>query len=119
MGFIHVPVSVGLLLGGGPRYDAEFLVDTGALDSMMPASALRQLGVEPEGANTYELADGSLREYEFAYVRMEFMGTSVVSRILFGPEQASPLLGVMALEGAGITIDPASHRLHKMPALRL
>jgi clan AA aspartic protease len=119
VGFIHVPVSVGPLSGKGLRYDADFLVDTGALDSMTPASALRQLGVEPEGTNTYELADGSLHEYQFAYARMHFMGTSIISRVLFGPEGTSPLLGVMALEAAGITIDPASHRLHKMPALRL
>ena len=119
MGFIHVPVTVGPLIGQGVRYDADFLVDTGALDSMVPASALQQLGVEPEGVNTYELADGSRRDYQFAYARMEFMGTSVVSRVLFGPEEAAPLLGVLALEAAGITIDPVSHRLHRMPALRL
>ena len=119
MGFIHVPVSVGPLIGQGLRYDADFLVDTGALDSMMPASTLREIGIEPEGANTYELADGSLREYQFAYARMEFMGTSVVTSVLFGPEVASPLLGVLALEAAGITIDPVGHRLKKMPARRL
>jgi clan AA aspartic protease len=106
-------------MGNVPRYDAEFLVDTGALDSMLPASALRAIGIEPEGVNTYELADGSLRQYQFAYARMELMGASIVSRVLFGPEEASPLLGVLALEGAGITIDPASHRLRRMPALRL
>jgi predicted aspartyl protease len=119
VGFIHVPVSVGPLIGQGSRYEADFLVDTGALDSMMPASALRQVGIEPEGANTYELADGSLREYQFAYTRMEFMETSVVSSVLFGPEGTSPLLGVLALEAAGMTIDPVSHRLKKMPARRL
>lgn len=119
VGFIHVPVTVGPLIGQGVRYDADFLVDTGALDSMVPASALQQLGVEPEGVNTYELADGSRRDYQFAYARMEVMGTSVVSRVLFGPEEAAPLLGVLALEAAGITIDPVSHRLHRMPALRL
>jgi len=119
VGFIHVPVSVKPLTGKGERYEASFLVDTGALDSMAPASALRGIGIEPEGVNTYELADGSLHDYPFAFARLELLGSLVVSRILFGPEEAAPLLGVLALEAAGITIDPVSHRLHKMPALRL
>ena len=119
VGFIHVPVSVKPLTGGTLRYEASFLVDTGALDCLLPASALLGIGVEPEGVNTYELADGSLHDYSFAFARLELLGSSVVSRILFGPEDAAPLLGVLALEAAGITIDPASHRLHKMPALRL
>ena len=119
VGFIHVPVSVKPLTGKGERYEASFLVDTGALDSMVPGSALRGIGIEPEGVNTYELADGSLHDYPFAFARLELLGSLVVSRILFGPESAAPLLGVLALEAAGITIDPVSHRLHKMPALRL
>jgi predicted aspartyl protease len=119
VGFIHVTVSVKPLTGRGPNYEASFLVDTGALDCLVPGSALRGIGIEPEGVNTYELADGSLRDYEFAYARLELLGSSAVSRILFGPETAAPLLGVLVLEAAGITIDPASHRLHKMPALRL
>ena len=119
VGFIHVPVSVKPLTGGTLSYEASFLVDTGALDCLLPASALRGIGIEPEGVNTYELADGSLHDYSFAFARLELLGSSVVSRILFGPEDAAPLLGVLALEAAGITIDPASHRLHKMPALRL
>jgi len=119
VGFVNVPVTVKPLVGQGGPFEATFLVDTGALDSMAPASALRNIGIEPEGVNTYELADGSLREYAFAFARLEVLGATVVSRILFGPEEATPLLGVLALEAAGITIDPASHRLHKMPALRL
>lgn len=118
MGFVNVPVTVKPLVGQGGPFEATFLVVRGH-SPLAPASALRNIGIEPEGVNTYELADGSLREYAFAFARLEVLGATVVSRILFGPEEATPLLGVLALEAAGITIDPASHRLHKMPALRL
>jgi predicted aspartyl protease len=84
-----------------------------------PATALRRIGLEPDGTNTYELADGSFRDYAFTCARLDFMGSTVVSRIVFGPDEAEPLLGVLALEAAGIEVDPANQRLKKLPALRL
>ena len=39
--------------------------------------------------------------------------------VIFGPDDAEPLLGVTALESAGITVDPASRALKKLPAIRL
>lgn len=119
VGFIHVPVTVTLVIGGSKQYGAEFLIDTGALDAVAPSRELHRIGLKPDGVNTYELADGSLRDFAFAFARLTFMGTVVICRVLFGPDDASPLLGVMALESAGVVIDPANRRLRKRPALPL
>ncbi len=43
------------------------------------------------------------------------MGTSVI----FGLAGAEPILGVTALESAGIEVDPRTQRLKKLPAIRL
>ena len=45
--------------GGGDRVEAEALVDTGASDSMFPASLLSGLHLEPRSQVTYALADGT------------------------------------------------------------
>lgn len=119
VGFIHVPVTVTSVIGGGNQSDAEFLIDTGALDAVAPSRELHRIGLKPDGVNTYERADGRLRDFEFAFARLTFMGTVVLCRVLFGPDDASPLLGVMALESAGVVIDPANRRLRKLPALPL
>ena len=119
VGFIHVPVSVKAPGGSGDRYDALFLIDTGAIDSMAPSSALRAVGIHPVGRKTYELADGSRAEYAFGLAQIEFMGEITAGRVIFGPEGMEPFLGVMALEAGGVTIDPATQTLRKLPAVRL
>ena len=119
VGFIYVPVSVTTPAGSENRYDAPFLVDTGAIDSMAPSSELRRVGIEPVGRKTYELADGSREEYAFGLARIEFMGEITAGRVIFGPEGIEPFLGVTALEAAGVTIDPATQTLKKLPAVRL
>ena len=67
----------------------------------------------------YELSDGTLHEYEFGLVRIEFMGEVTAGRVIFGPDEAEPLLGVTALESVGITIDPAGRTPKRLPAIPL
>ena len=47
------------------------------------------------------------------------MGEVTAGRVIFGPEGAEPILGVMALESVGITVDPASRTLKRLPAIPL
>jgi len=116
---IHIPVSVKAPGRSPDYYDALFLVDTGAIDSMAPSDELRRAGIEPIGRKTYELADGTRHEYHFGIAQMEFMGEITAGRVIFGPEGVEPFLGVTALEAAGVTIDPSTQTLKKLPAVRL
>lgn len=119
VGFIHIPVSLKVPGESEVRYDAEFLVDTGATDSMAPASQLARAGIRPVGKLAYELADGRVAEYEFGLAQIEFMGEITAGRVIFGPDGIEPLLGVTALESAGIVIDPRTGRLSRLPAIPL
>ena len=119
MGLIHVLVTLRSFGPVDAAYEAGFLVDTGATDSMAPTSALRRIGVAPVGRMVYELADGSAHEYEFGLARIEFMGEVTAGRVLFGPDGVEPLLGVTALESVGITIDPVTQTLKRLPAIPL
>ena len=104
---IHVTVSLRASQKSRKKYEAVFLVDTGATDSMAPASKLRQAGISRSGRMTYELANGQTIEYDFGLAEIEFMGEITSGRIIFGPDDAEPLLGVTALESVGISVDPA------------
>jgi len=119
MGLTHVTVALTVMGKQNGRFEAEFLVDTGATDSLAPGKQLRKIGVKPIGTTVYELADGTLHEYEFGLVRIEFMGEVTAGRIIFGPDDAEPLLGVTALESVGITVDPANRTLKRLPAIPL
>lgn len=119
MGLIHVTVTLRAREKSRKKYQADFLVDTGATDSMAPASALRKAGIRPRGRMAYELADGSTVEYQFGLAEIEFMGDVTSGRIIFGPDGCEPLLGVTALESVGIMVDPASQKLKRLPAIPL
>ena len=82
----------------------------------MPADALKKAGVQVEGSDTYELASGELVEYPFGFGRVSFLGDETVTRIIFGPADCEPLIGVVTLESMGIGVDPVSRTLKRMSA---
>jgi clan AA aspartic protease len=119
MGLTKVTTKIISLENGQAEYEALFLVDTGATDSLAPADELRKIGVQERGKMSYELADGTVREYPFGLVRIEFMGEITAGRVIFGPSDAEPILGVTALESVGISIDPVHKTLKRLPAIPL
>jgi clan AA aspartic protease len=119
MGLTHVTVKLRSLGAANGIYEADFLVDTGATDCLAPASELVGVGLQPIGRTVYELADGSLQEYPFGLVEITFMGEVTAGRVIFGPDNAEPILGVTALESVGITVDPATRTLKRLPAIPL
>lgn len=47
------------------------------------------------------------------------MDEITAGRVIFGPDNAEPILRVTALESVGITIDLASRTLKRLPAIPL
>ena len=119
MGLTHVTTTILRLSGGGRGYTADFLVDTGAVDCLAPGKALRKAGIQVEGKKIYELADGSPVEMEYGFARVRLLGEETVTPIIFGPEESEPLLGVLALEGLGISVDPKTRSLKRESARSL
>ena len=87
------------------------LVDTGASYTMVPASILEELGIEREDTETFNLADGSRRDYDLGFTRMELAGKRRRVAVIFGPENAGVLLGALALEMFALAADAKYRRL--------
>ena len=119
VGLTHVPVRLSSSETSSEKYTADFLVDTGAIDSMAPASELSRIGIQRVGQRRYELADGTVHEYAFGLARIEFMGEITAGRVIFGPEGVEPLLGATALESAGMIVDPGTQTLKRLPTVSL
>jgi len=119
MGITHVTVAVRN--PGQPKrfWEGLFLVDTGAVDSLVPGKFLKKIGLSPKGQRTYELADGSEVRMDITTADLEFMGEITGSTIIFGADDVEPVLGVTALESVGIEVDPRTQRLKRLPATRL
>lgn len=114
-------VTAKLINFGNPSmaYEAIFLVDTGAMDSLAPGDELEKIGIQREGKMSYELADGTVKEYPYGLVRIEFLGETTAGRVVFGEPGSEPLLGVTALESVGIMVDPVNKTLKRLPAIPL
>jgi clan AA aspartic protease len=119
MGLTHVTVSVSDLVKSGTPYEGEFLVDTGAVDCLAPADRLDSVGVKREGKRVYEPANGQPVELEYGFARVSFLGSETVAQIIFGPNDAEPILGVVALENTGVVVDPLTNTLKRLHAVPL
>ncbi len=119
MGAIHVTVTIRNPADPEKFWEDLFLVDTGAIDSLVPRDSLESIGLKPKAQRTYELADGSEIKMDITTADIEFMGEIVGGTIIFGEPGTEPILGVTALESVGIDIDPRNQKLKRMPATRL
>ncbi len=119
MGLTKVTAKLTSLDGPQGTYEAPFLVDTGASDSMAPADELEKIGVAKVGTMSYELADGTIKAFPYGLVKIEFMGEITAGRVIFAQPGTEPLLGVTALESVGIMVDPANMTLKRLPAIPL
>ena len=110
MGVFSVPIEIGDPAGG--RFESlDALVDTGATFTLVPASLLDALGVEPEESMTFELADGTPHDFGLGETRVRVDGREISTVVLFGGEDATPLLGAYTLERLMLTVDPGNQRL--------
>lgn len=119
MGATHVTVTIRNPASPEKTWEALFLVDTGATDSLVPRNGLESIGLKPKGQRTYELADGTELKMDITTADIEFMGEIVGGTIIFGEPGIEPILGVTALESVGIEVDPKNQTLKRLPAVRL
>ena len=102
----------------GNRFEGvEALVDTGATFTVVPATLLQRLGVEPQEKVRLLLADGRTIERDIAETRVRLEGKTLTTKVVFGDDEIPPRLGVYTLEGALLAVDPVRQRLVPTEAL--
>lgn len=104
MGLFWQTIKVGNQQGGG-LVEVEALVDTGALDTMIPASLLIDLGVQVLTSYNYILADGRMVELSYGQAVIEIDGVTRICSVVFGPGD-EVLLGATTLETFKLLVDP-------------
>ena len=119
MGATYVTVTIRNPAAPERHWTGRFLVDTGAFDSLVPRARLQAIGLQPLAQEEYVLADGSPIALDTTVGRIEFLGKIVGGTLVFGDEDAEPLLGVTALESGGFEVDPRTQQLKALPAILL
>ena len=116
MGCFQYPIEIGD--PAGQRFtQLNALVDTGASYTLAPASLLTWLGVARTETAVFALADGSQTELDIGETRIRINGRQATSIVVFGDEDAAPLLGAYTLTGLRLAVDPIAERLIDAHAL--
>jgi predicted aspartyl protease len=114
MGTTTVQVRLGNVVDPNRHVDVDMIVDSGAIYSVVPAPTLRGIGIEPQRRETFRLADGRKIRRDVGHALFDIQGRSAPSRIIFGKRGAACLLGMVALEELGLTLDPLKRRLRAL-----
>jgi len=119
MGFVTVKLWVHNPSDREKAAEVEFLVDTGAIYSLMPEDRLRALGLEPRAQRRFRQASGREITGEVGEVHFRYGEYEGISPVIFGRERDRSLLGVVTLEVLGLEVDSVSGTLKPTPLLLL
>jgi clan AA aspartic protease len=115
MGLTHVRIRIANPAKPKRTMELKFLVDSGAVYSVVPAVLLRRLGVKPHSKRIFTLADGTEITRLIGDVTFRADGRQGAAPVIFGEEGDSTLLGVVSLEALGMMLDPMRRELRPLP----
>jgi clan AA aspartic protease len=95
----------------------ELLVDTGSTYMWVSSIVLKKLNVEVKTARKFKTIDGRLLERKVGEVLIEYMNEKATRMVVFADKGDAQVLGVDALEGLGLEVDPVTKQLRKTEAL--
>lgn len=98
------------------RRECEFLVDSGAVYSVMPADILKSLGIKSTSYEEFTLANGEIFKKPVGNACFEYKGKLRAAPVVFG-EKGIFLLGATTIEALGMILDPIRRELKPLPML--
>ena len=118
MGLTHISVRIANPTDPKQHRDIEFLVDSGAIYTIVPKQILRELGIRPHSKRQFILANGEKMERQMGNAGVSFGSLRGAATVIFGEIGDLPVLGATALEALGLILDPF-HRQLKPIALTM
>lgn len=119
MGAILAKVTISNPSDRSRHWQGEFLIDSGAIDMVVPGSRLHEIGIPVAETRRYTMADGRISELDVGVAQVEFMGGFAGVTVVFADDSVRPLLGATAMESLGIEIDMRTEELRRLPAVQL
>jgi predicted aspartyl protease len=117
MGLTVLEIGVGNVADPEVTRAVEFLVDSGAVYSVVPSSILQELNIKPIAEQTFRLADGSKTVRKKGGALFRYGDQVGVADVIFGEEGDSTLLGAFTLEALGLALDPLKRELRPLPMI--
>lgn len=93
-------------------FEGEFLVDSGALYTVIPKNIWQNLNLKPDRKQKFSLADGTVIERKIGSAFVEYQGTRTATPVVLGEKHDSQLLGIITLEALGLVLNPFERKLY-------
>lgn len=117
MGINSLELEVGKPANPEVTEKIEFLIDSGAIYSVVPARILERLGIKPVSRQEFCLADGS-KIFRHKGIALFKHGDRIGGAdVIFGEDEDSVLLGAFTLEALGLVLDPLRRELKPLPMI--
>jgi predicted aspartyl protease len=115
MGLTFLKLAVGNPASPDVTEEVDFLVDSGAIYSVVPTPILERLGIKPITEQEFHLANGSTIKRKKGGALFRCGERVGVADVIFGEPDDSILLGAFTLEALGLVLDPLRRELKPLP----
>ena len=117
MGVTHI---VGTVTGPeGDSRTVEFLVDSGAMYSVLPHDVWQALGLKPKRTLRFRMADGTPIDRQVSECHIALADQESHTPVILGEPNDMALLGVVTLENLALVFHPLKRELQPMQMLMM
>jgi clan AA aspartic protease len=117
MGLTFLKLEVANASDPAVTETVEFLIDSGAIFSIVPRIILQRLGISPLTEQTFRLASGQSIRRQTGAALFKYQDKIGAAVVIFGEEDDSTLLGAHTLEALGYALDPIRRELIPLPMM--
>ena len=117
MGLTFLAIDIANPARSEDFHTERFLVDSGAVYSVVQRSVLEGLGIRPHSQRTFTLANGDQIERHLGDALFRYKEQRGAAPVIFGELGDSNLLGAVTLEALGYVLDPLKRELRALPML--
>ena len=117
MGLTVLVIEVGNPASPDITEPIEFLIDSGAIYSVVPSEILNRLGIRSLVEQDFRLADGTKITRRKGVALFKYGERVGGADVIFGEEGDSVLLGAFTLEALGLALDPLRRELRPLPMI--
>ncbi len=117
MGLPFLEIEVGNVARPDVTEKLEFLIDSGAIYSVVPTPVLDRLGIQPIATQEFRLADGSKISRKKGVALFKYGERIGGADVIFGEDGDSILLGAFTLEALGLALDTLKRSLKPLPMI--
>lgn len=112
MGRTKVKLVIKNPFNPSKKKEGNFLVDSGAHYTVLPAEYVKELGLKPSHEQEFTLADGKTMKRFIGGALVKFEGRELPVPVVLGEKGDDALLGVTTLESFGLMLDPFKRQIY-------